>query len=96
MVVIDPPSFAKQESEVELALKKYRQLAISGGQLVKRKGILVLASCSSRVSADAFFHVIEEELESMAFECIDRTFHDSDHPVSFPEGAYLKCGYFQN
>jgi 23S rRNA (cytosine1962-C5)-methyltransferase len=26
---------------------------------------------------------------------IDATAHDIDHPISFKEGAYLKCGYYK-
>ena len=55
LVVIDPPSFAKQQSEVDLAKKKYAQLAELGEKLTAKKGLLVLASCSSRVLAQSFF-----------------------------------------
>ena len=24
-----------------------------------------------------------------------KTFHDIDHPIRIPEGAYLKCGYYK-
>ncbi|NNF81538.1 MAG: methyltransferase domain-containing protein [Flavobacteriaceae bacterium] len=94
LVVIDPPSFAKQESEIALALKKYRQLAQLGQQLIIEGGILILASCSSRVKSDSFFEAVEEELDMKQFSLKERTFHDSDHPISFPEGAYLKCSYY--
>ncbi len=97
IVVIDPPSFAKRESEIGKALKSYMKLAQLGCQLVANKGILVLASCSSRVVAEEFFKVSEEELYSSGrdFDILEKTEHDIDHPVSFPEGAYLKCGYYK-
>ena len=97
MVVIDPPSFAKQASEIELAKKKYAQLAKLGAQLTTRKGLLVLASCSSRVVADDFFGINEDVLESgkRRFKTELQTYHDIDHPIGFPEGAYLKCGYYR-
>ncbi|WMI67533.1 class I SAM-dependent rRNA methyltransferase [Mangrovimonas sp. YM274] len=97
VVVIDPPSFAKQASEVDLAKKKYAQLATLGAQLTAKKGLLVLASCSSRVVAQAFFDINKQVLNSSGrtFELILKTQHDSDHPVNFPEGAYLKCGYYR-
>ena len=43
VVIIDPPSFAKQQSEIELAKKKYAQLAQLGVMLTAKKGLLVLA-----------------------------------------------------
>ena len=96
IVVIDPPSFAKQQSEVALAKKKYRQLAKLGIALCAKDGILILASCSSRVSSKAFFDINKSELiaSGRSFETQLKTQHDSDHPVGFPEGAYLKCGFY--
>ncbi|AUC15010.1 SAM-dependent methyltransferase [Tenacibaculum sp. SZ-18] len=97
VVVIDPPSFAKQAAEIELAKKKYAQLARLGAKLTSRKGLLVLASCSSRVVADDFFDINENVLENgkRRFKTELKTYHDSDHPIGFPEGAYLKCGYYR-
>lgn len=97
VVVIDPPSFAKQESEISLAKKKYAELAKLGEQLTAKKGLLVLASCSSRVSAQSFFDLNQQVLNSLTrlFETYLKTAHDKDHPISFLEGAYLKCGYYR-
>ncbi|MBR9847277.1 MAG: class I SAM-dependent rRNA methyltransferase [Algicola sp.] len=97
VVVIDPPSFAKQQSEVSLAKKKYAQLAQLGMQLTAKGGMLVLASCSSRVTATAFYDINAQTLQKShrAFSIEQKTQHDIDHPVSFPEGAYLKCAYYR-
>ncbi|WP_338733724.1 class I SAM-dependent rRNA methyltransferase [Mangrovimonas cancribranchiae] len=97
VVVIDPPSFAKQASEIDLAKKKYAQLAELGEQLTAKNGLLVLASCSSRVSSQAFFDINTRVLKQLQrpFTVVLKTTHDVDHPVSFPEGAYLKCGYYR-
>jgi 23S rRNA (cytosine1962-C5)-methyltransferase len=97
VVVIDPPSFAKQQSEMQLAKKKYAQLAKLGEQLTARNGMLVLASCSSRILADSFFDINQQVLKESKrpFKTVLKTQHDTDHPIGFPEGAYLKCGYYQ-
>ncbi|KJD34541.1 SAM-dependent methyltransferase [Tamlana nanhaiensis] len=97
VVVIDPPSFAKQASEIALAQKKYAQLAALGEKLTAKNGLLVLASCSSRVTADVFFEINASVLNAVKrpYQLILKTFHDTDHPVGFPEGAYLKCGSYQ-
>ena len=95
IVVIDPPSFAKSKNEITLALKKYKQLAEIGSKLVNKNGTLVLASCSSRVSAEMFFNNIENQLRNKNFTMIDKEYHDIDHPVTFIEGFYLKCGYYK-
>jgi 23S rRNA (cytosine1962-C5)-methyltransferase len=96
IVVVDPPSFAKRDSETEKALHSYAQLTKLAISLVSKNGILVMASCSSRVSAEAFFEVVIGQLKQSkrAFRELERTYHDIDHPVSFEEGKYLKCGYF--
>lgn len=99
VVVIDPPSFAKSAKEIDKAMHSYSRLARLGTSLTKKGGLLILASCSSRVDADTFFDICEAEIQngSRKFKVLDRTFHDSDHPVidNFPEGRYLKCGYYQ-
>jgi 23S rRNA (cytosine1962-C5)-methyltransferase len=97
IVVIDPPSFAKSAKEVVGAEKKYAELATLGIQLIAPKGLLVLASCSSRVSAESFLSINEKALEASRrhYELETVTYHDIDHPIGFPEGAYLKCGYYR-
>ena len=97
ILVIDPPSFAKSSKEVEKALTQYKRLAELGSRLVKSGGILFLASCSSRVKADEFFQVSLEGISATRsqFNILEKTYHDSDHPIGFPEGAYLKGIYLR-
>lgn len=96
IVVIDPPSFAKSKNEIEQAKRKYAQLAGLGIQLTHKGGTLVLASCSTRVDAESFFATHEDAamLSNKKIERFKTTFHDIDHPIGFPEGAYLKCAYY--
>jgi len=97
IVIIDPPAFAKAAKEIPTAINQYRRLAKLGIELVSRNGILLLASCSSRVSADAFYQTVEEGMSASrkSFSLMEKTFHDEDHPIDFPEGAYLKSGYYK-
>ncbi|OAB77977.1 class I SAM-dependent rRNA methyltransferase [Cochleicola gelatinilyticus] len=97
VVVIDPPSFAKSKKEVDIAKKKYSQLAKLGIALTAKNGLLVLASCSSRITSEAFFAINETVLNSQHrnYNVVQKTNHDIDHPISFSEGAYLKCGYYR-
>ena len=89
VVVIDPPSFAKQQSEIDLAKKKYAQLAELGLRLTKNGGLLVLASCSSRILEQTFFDINARILRESprSHKCILKTQPDIDHPIGFPEGA---------
>jgi 23S rRNA (cytosine1962-C5)-methyltransferase len=52
-----------------------------------------MASCSSRVPAEAFFEMVGETAlrEKRPLSEIAHTHHALDHPITFPEGAYLKC-----
>ena len=97
IVVIDPPSFAKNLKEIEVAKKKYKQLTKLGEQLCRKGGMLVLASCSSRISSETFFEINKVALTNQLrkFSLLLTTGHDIDHPISFPEGVYLKCGYYK-
>lgn len=97
LIVVDPPSFAKKESEVSGAMKSYARLARLALPLVAENGTLMMASCSSRIQPALFFKIIETEMQASVrrFEIMEKMFHDVDHPVGFPEGAYLKAGYYR-
>ncbi len=93
LVIIDPPAFAKKRSEVKRALSAYQRLTRLGLGVLQSGGTLVMASCSSRVSADEFFAAVHQaaaQVERPLRE-IERTGHPLDHPIGFKEGAYLKC-----
>ena len=93
MVIIDPPSFAKKQSEVAGALAAYGRLVGSGLKLLQPGGTLVIASCSSRIDAASFFDLVHETAQEVGrpLREIERSGHPLDHPVGFKEGAYLKC-----
>ncbi|MEE9437406.1 MAG: class I SAM-dependent rRNA methyltransferase [Saprospiraceae bacterium] len=97
IVVVDPPSFAKQAADIDKAKNSYFRLAKLAIQLVASQGMCVMASCSSRITPDDFFKVTEDGFDQSdkSYRLIEKTFHDSDHPVTFPEGSYLKCGYYK-
>ncbi|HBX70804.1 MAG TPA: hypothetical protein DEH25_15845 [Chloroflexi bacterium] len=93
LVIIDPPSFAKNQAESKKALAAYRQLTRLGLAILQPGGTLVQASCSSRVSEEEFFSAVLQTARQAGrpLKEIERTGHALDHPVGFPEGAYLKC-----
>lgn len=97
IVVIDPPSFAKSAKEITTAKNSYARLAQLGVKLTSQNGLLILASCSSRITAQTFFDISEQHITKTgrSFKTVDKTYHDIDHPIAFPEGAYLKCGYYR-
>lgn len=97
LIVVDPPSFAKSAAEISGAIHSYKRLARLTVPLAAKNAILVMASCSSRVDSDTFFDIIETEIRHSrrSYRIIKKTFHDIDHPITFPEGAYLKTIYVE-
>ncbi len=95
LVIVDPPALAKQAAEIPAALTAYSRLTALALAVLAPGGTLVSASCSSRVSAPAFFRAVNQAAAHAGRPLteIDRTGHAIDHPVRFPEGAYLKCLY---
>ncbi len=93
LVIVDPPALAKQTGEIPAALAAYDRLARLALGILAPGGTLVMASCSSRINARAFFETINQAAAQSGrpLREIDRTGHAVDHPVRFPEGAYLKC-----
>jgi len=97
LVVVDPPSFAKRADEVPGALAQYGRLAQAALPLCQEGAVLLLASCSSRVSAADFEAVAERALRRSGrrWRILERTGHALDHPIGFAEGAYLKALFIE-
>ncbi len=97
MVIVDPPSFARKQADVPNALSAYEKLTKLALNLTANDGILICASCSARVGADVFFDTVLKcvKRSGRRFKEIERTLNAPDHPVGFPEGAYLKCIYIK-
>jgi 23S rRNA (cytosine1962-C5)-methyltransferase len=93
IVIIDPPSFAKKKIETDKAIRAYQQLTRLGLAVLAPGGVLVQASCSSRVTAPVFFEGVHQAAQQIGRQLIEteRTGHALDHPIGFPEGEYLKC-----
>jgi 23S rRNA (cytosine1962-C5)-methyltransferase len=93
VVVVDPPSFAQRQADVEGALRSYRRLARLAAGLVEDGGLLVQASCSSRVATDDFVSAVHQGAADASVRLAElrRTGHPADHPIGFQHGAYLKA-----
>jgi len=93
LIVLDPPALARAQSDVAGALHAYARLAELGSRLLADHGDFVMASCSARIGADELAAAIHagSARAGRRLRELARTAHASDHPVRFPEGAYLKC-----
>ena len=97
LVILDPPSLARCETERAGAIAAYGQLAASGIRALRKEGILVAASCSAHVSAAKFFATVRRAAKESGrrFVELETTAHPPDHPATFPEAHYLKCIYLK-
>jgi len=95
LIILDPPSLAKREAERAEAVRAYGFLVKQALQLLRKKGILVAASCSAHVSEEEFFSTVQESIRrgNRTFQVLETTGHPPDHPATFPEARYLKCIY---
>jgi 23S rRNA (cytosine1962-C5)-methyltransferase len=97
LVILDPPSLAKRESEKAGAIRAYHRLAALGLQHLAPGGLLVACSCSAHVPAEEFFAVVRQALSKAGrrLEELETTRHPLDHPAAFKEAEYLKGIYFR-
>ena len=93
LVILDPPMFAQNQAQITAALSAYQRLTRLGLGVLRPGGVLVQASCSSRVEPAVFFNAIHQAAQDSKRRLteIERTGHALDHPIGFAEGAYLKC-----
>ena len=93
IVVVDPPAFAQRKSNVDRALHAYGQLTQRAVQLARPDGLLVQASCSSRITEEQFYATVRGSAQRAGYDLVElrRTGHAVDHPVTFAQGGYLKA-----
>ena len=93
MVIVDPPAFASRQTQVAQALSAYQRLTRLSLGVLRPGGTLVQASCSSQVDRDLFFKTVNHAAVEAGrpLQEIERSGHALDHPITFREGAYLKC-----
>jgi 23S rRNA (cytosine1962-C5)-methyltransferase len=94
IVVLDPPSLAKDKKNRYGAIRAYKKLNVQAMKCVKPGGLLVSSSCTSQVSPVDFKDMLKEAAQEadVNAQIIHEAGHALDHPVPvvFPEGLYLK------
>jgi 23S rRNA (cytosine1962-C5)-methyltransferase len=96
LIVLDPPSFAKRETERAGALRAYERLITLAVPWLARDSVLMAASCSAHVSADEFFDAVRRAVSASGRKhaVTLTTGHAPDHHAAFAEMEYLKAIYF--
>jgi 23S rRNA (cytosine1962-C5)-methyltransferase len=97
LIILDPPSLAKRQSDRDAAIRAYRKLTSNGINHLSNSGILVACSCSAHVTADEFFAAIRSAAKKSGrkFSELQTTGHAPDHPATFKEAEYLKAIYLR-
>jgi 23S rRNA (cytosine1962-C5)-methyltransferase len=94
-VILDPPAFAKSRSQVEDALRGYKEINLRALRLLGAGGILVTCSCSQRVSEADFLELLAQAAldAGRQLRVLERRTQAPDHPIllTVPETHYLKC-----
>jgi 23S rRNA (cytosine1962-C5)-methyltransferase len=94
-IVLDPPPFARQKSNLESALRGYKELNLRALKMLNPGGYLITCSCSHHVSEADFLEVIASaSLDAhRTVTVVERRTQACDHPIllTVPETHYLKC-----
>jgi 23S rRNA (cytosine1962-C5)-methyltransferase len=94
VIVLDPPKFVQNRSQLERASRGYKDINLLAMQLLRPGGILATFSCSGLVSTDLFQKIVwGAAVDSKRdVQIVERLTQGPDHPVllTFPEAEYLK------
>jgi len=94
LIVLDPPSFARNKKSLAGALRGYKELNLRALRLLAPGGILASYVCSQSVSLADFFGVMQEAAADAKRDVrlIEVTGQPEDHPalLNIPESHYLK------
>jgi 23S rRNA (cytosine1962-C5)-methyltransferase len=94
VIVLDPPKFARNASQVDKAARAYKDINLLAFKLLNPGGVLITFSCSGNVSPALFQKIVADSALDAGVQAriVSRLSQAPDHPVStnFPEGEYLK------
>lgn len=98
LVILDPPSFAKNRKSVTAAKRGYRELHDLALKLIPAGGFLATASCSHHIFEETFLDIVQASARHAGRGLTLLEWHGAspDHPVlpAMAETKYLKFGIF--
>lgn len=99
LIVLDPPSFARNKKKVFNVSKNYGELVEDSLTILEDDGILIASTNAANLSAKKFKQMIEKVLNEKAagYQLIDSYRLPADFAVNkgFPEGNYLKVFFYK-
>ncbi|MDU6922871.1 23S rRNA (cytosine(1962)-C(5))-methyltransferase RlmI [Franconibacter helveticus] len=94
VIVMDPPKFVENKSQLMGACRGYKDINMLAIQLLNPGGVLLTFSCSGLMTTDLFQKIIADAATDAGrdVQFIEQFRQAADHPVlaSYPEGLYLK------
>lgn len=94
LIVLDPPSFARNKRSLDGALRGYKELNLRALRLLSPGGLLATYSCSHSVGLEAFLDVARQAALDARRDTrlVAITGQPTDHPalLNMPESHYLK------
>ncbi|OAQ55519.1 class I SAM-dependent rRNA methyltransferase [Enterococcus thailandicus] len=94
VIVLDPPSFARNKKKVFRVAKNYGELVKDSLEILADEGVLIASTNAANVTIQQFQKMIEEEFiaKGVSYQQIGlyRLPNDFQTTNAFPEGDYLK------
>lgn len=94
LVILDPPAFAKNRTEVPNAYRGYAEINSRAMRLVESGGYLATFSCSYHMTDELFARMLHDAAAAShrRVELVERLRQGVDHPIllTHPESSYLK------
>lgn len=94
LIILDPPSFAKNQKQLKNAIKAYITINSKALEKLPDYGILVSSSCTSHVDQSTFIKILNQSAvnANCQLKVLESNDQPLDHPynLAFPEGRYLK------
>lgn len=99
VIVLDPPSFARNKKKVFSVAKNYGELIEDSVDLLNPHGVIIASTNAANLSAEKFQQMIEAAFakKNAAFKQVNAYHLPNDFTVypGFPEGNYLKVYFYQ-
>ncbi len=94
VVILDPPPFARSRTQLDGAVRGYKEINLRAMRLLERGGSLLTFSCSHHVSQTRFEELCRDAAAdaSVRLRVVASLTQASDHPevLTIPETRYLK------
>ena len=83
VVMLDPPAFTKNRSNIEKAVTGYKEINLRGMKMINNGGFLVTSSCTNLVSPELFLDTIYMAAKDAKKRIRQVTYQSqsSDHPI---------------